>query len=315
MKPSIIDEYESALVYAEEPNRIKLDSFKIAFRGDYNNYVITYDQGVWHCNCLFFKSRGTCSHTMAIFRVFLFLDSLEPEISINTAGRGLDSAMIGAVEKGILYSEEPYRIKFDGFSLIFKGNNADHFVTYDQGVWHCDDSFFKDNNICAHVIATAEILFGSFRENKLNEESILSNFRAINLLEKRLRDLIDRRLVDAVGENYWKLTMPNDIIVTTKERIKLHISKNPYEDWHDYLPGRKRLDFCNISDYEKIILKNWTYFQEIFRDKERLSRHLSDFNLLRNAVMHNRSFDDVTRKLGEAAISWLHKTLDVYDKT
>jgi hypothetical protein len=30
---------------------------------------VSFDSGVWHCQCLFFTTRGVCGHTMALQRM------------------------------------------------------------------------------------------------------------------------------------------------------------------------------------------------------------------------------------------------------
>jgi hypothetical protein len=34
--------------------------------GANNPHTVTYDTGIWQCDCDFFRSRGRCSHTMAL---------------------------------------------------------------------------------------------------------------------------------------------------------------------------------------------------------------------------------------------------------
>lgn len=136
---------------------------------------------------------------------------------------------------------------------------------------------------------------------------------SIGLLEIRLRDFIDHRLTAVMGEQYWKQAMPGDVIADTKKRIAEHISRHPYEDWVNYPPGRQRLEFCDVSHYEKIVLKNWNHFEEYFDRKDHFEPHMSAFRTVRNAVQHNRQPSEIEQKQGEAAIMWLERILDRYD--
>ncbi len=69
MDSGMISKIQKAKRYAEEPDRVQIDALKIAFKGDHDNYTVTYDRGAWTCQCLFFQQRGVCSHTMAVERL------------------------------------------------------------------------------------------------------------------------------------------------------------------------------------------------------------------------------------------------------
>ena len=70
MQSSLIGKVEKARRYAEEPDRVTLSEFAAEFRGDHNNYTVSYKGKKWYCTCQFFFQRGTCSHTMALQRLF-----------------------------------------------------------------------------------------------------------------------------------------------------------------------------------------------------------------------------------------------------
>lgn len=69
MDSGIISKIQKAKRYAEEPERIQIDELRVTFKGDHDVYHVSYVQGHWDCQCLFFQQRGFCSHTMAIERL------------------------------------------------------------------------------------------------------------------------------------------------------------------------------------------------------------------------------------------------------
>lgn len=69
MDYGMIGKIEKAKIYAEERERIRFDSFKVAFQGENNAHVVGYNQGSWNCDCDFFSSRAVCSHIMALERL------------------------------------------------------------------------------------------------------------------------------------------------------------------------------------------------------------------------------------------------------
>lgn len=71
MDSGLIGKIEKAMRYAQEPERINFQEFKVNFEGDNGGiHHIVYSQGVWLCDCNFFKNRGICSHIMTMERVF-----------------------------------------------------------------------------------------------------------------------------------------------------------------------------------------------------------------------------------------------------
>ena len=78
MDYGMIGKIEKAKMYAEERDRIQFKSFTVHINGDNDSHVVSFASGEWHCDCGFFKSRGYCSHSMAMERV---LDSMLPGIA------------------------------------------------------------------------------------------------------------------------------------------------------------------------------------------------------------------------------------------
>ncbi|MBE2268335.1 MAG: SWIM zinc finger family protein [Anaerolinea sp.] len=66
---NVVSDVEKAYRYAEEPDRIHVTAFDVAFHGDNDEHYTSFSDTVFHCNCSFFATRGVCSHTMAMERV------------------------------------------------------------------------------------------------------------------------------------------------------------------------------------------------------------------------------------------------------
>jgi hypothetical protein len=73
----MIGKIQKAKRYAEEPERICFEQFRVTIQGANSQHEVAYEQGDWHCTCNFFATRGVCSHTMAMER--LLGVSLPPE--------------------------------------------------------------------------------------------------------------------------------------------------------------------------------------------------------------------------------------------
>ncbi len=78
MDYGMIGKIEKAKRYAEERGRISFKQFTVTFDGDNNPHTVHFQHGRWQCDCDFFKTRGVCSHTMALERI---LEGMIPELS------------------------------------------------------------------------------------------------------------------------------------------------------------------------------------------------------------------------------------------
>lgn len=71
MNSSMIGKIEKARRYAEEPERVKFQSFEVTFRGTHDDYTTRMDGETFSCTCHFFdvQQMGTCCHIMALQRM------------------------------------------------------------------------------------------------------------------------------------------------------------------------------------------------------------------------------------------------------
>jgi len=81
MQSSLIGKIEKAKRYAQETERVTFAEFSAKFRGENDDYNISYKDGKWHCSCHFFASWGLCSHTMALEKI---LGNMLPKEALTT---------------------------------------------------------------------------------------------------------------------------------------------------------------------------------------------------------------------------------------
>jgi len=80
MDYGMIGKIDKAKRYAEERDRINIESLSVTFDGANNPHSVQLNDGVWQCDCDFFQTRGRCSHTMALEIIF---EGMLPEIVEN----------------------------------------------------------------------------------------------------------------------------------------------------------------------------------------------------------------------------------------
>lgn len=70
----------------------------------------------------------------------------------------MDSAMIAKISKAREYAQEPERMHFTGFSVVFEGKHQTYTVSFDHGTWHCECDFFGQRGVCSHTMAVEKVL-------------------------------------------------------------------------------------------------------------------------------------------------------------
>ena len=133
----------------------------------------------------------------------------------------------------------------------------------------------------------------------------------LDRFEWQIRALIDSILSAEHPRAYWKQTIPAQVQQGVKERIGDHLSRRPDQSWAEYASGRSRLDFCDVADYEAIVLSkgNWPRFEPIFSRRGEFERHISAIRRFRNTVKHGRPNDEVERLGAEAGLLWFRRVL------
>lgn len=150
--------------------------------------------------------------------------------------------------------------------------------------------------------------FENITGSKIIQTLSYNKNKAIDKTELKIRDYIDTILVEKFGTNYWKKAIPGDTQESVKKKLDDNLRKNPDMEIGD-LVDKRRIDFCDIMDYFKIISNNWDIFSSKFQKRGELEKKFVNFKEFRNAVKHNREIDFVVKKEGEAAIEWFNRVI------
>lgn len=155
MDYGMIGKIEKAKQYAQERDRITFNSLTLQFNGDNSSYTVTLGPDGWDCTCPGFRTHGICPHVMSIERLF------KPMLKRNPLPYAPGQNVVSDVEKAKRYAEEPDRIQVTGFEVAIRGDNSEHYTTYNtQTGFHCDCSFFASRDVCCHTMAMERVLKG-----------------------------------------------------------------------------------------------------------------------------------------------------------
>jgi hypothetical protein len=127
----------------------------------------------------------------------------------------------------------------------------------------------------------------------------------VERVELRLRSLIDQVLT---GDE--KL-VPSHIAARVNERIAAAVRRNPAVPNRDVESLAGRLQYFDLRELQDLIVTPalWPNFEATFGSKQVLETRCGQMAELRNVVRHTRTLDEVTRKDGEAALTWFTQVL------
>ena len=183
-------------------------------------------------------------------------------------------------------------------------SEIDHIEFYWRGGKTIPDNARLTHRFCNRSRKKKEngIILRRQHDNEINSDNIIE-------VEQEIRIKVNDILTKAKGD-YWDKCIPDNIKIKIGERIQNEISIHPYEK-DKFNSSIEKLSFCDIRDYLKIIISNWPLFGTIFYSKTETDKHFNNLAEYRNKDKHGRGMDSVTKKVGEAAIEWISKTLNL----
>lgn len=70
----------------------------------------------------------------------------------------MDSGLIGKIDKAKRYAGDRERFRFNKIEVAFRGDNSNHNVVFENGVFNCDCEFFQSHRRCGHTMALEILL-------------------------------------------------------------------------------------------------------------------------------------------------------------
>jgi len=196
-----------------------------------------------------------------------------------------------------------YFENFEKENSDFKDSLETHLIKYDNSIKRDDYLSFLGSR--ATIILEEIYRITGSKIARVIGENVN---KAIDKTEGLIRDLIDEKLkLESFRD--WQEKIPNDVFSEAKRRAQEYIKKNPSKQFSDF-SSRELLDFCDLMDYPKIILKNWDTFYSEFRSKSEVEKRFISLKEYRNAIKHNREMASFIKKEGEAALEWLSMILE-----
>ena len=120
---------------------------------------------------------------------------------------------------------------------------------------------------------------------------------------------IRRVIADHLDGNTSRL--PPHVQERVKDRLQSAAQRNPAVNPDHYVSLPGQLEYFDLRELQDTITNKalWPEFESRFGTKEILVERFGQLAELRNCIRHSRAVDEVTRKLGEAAILWFRQVL------
>lgn len=132
-------------------------------------------------------------------------------------------------------------------------------------------------------------------------------YTAIAAFENGVRQLIQQRLVEKVGADWWqKINLSSDV----KKRAETRQKDEEKIRWHQ-ARGLSPLFFTELGDLPSVIRANWACFEDLLHDPDWVQHVFKTLERSRNVIMHSGqlSMDDIER-VGVTIRDWLRQVGD-----
>lgn len=130
----------------------------------------------------------------------------------------------------------------------------------------------------------------------------------IEALEHELRELVADRLIEARGDGALDHCVPQNTRKGILSRLQQRLGKNPFEA-DDFNSLSQLLQFCQFSDYAKIMRDNWALFSDTFGEGKSFDQHIAAVTTARNAFAHNSPIGKADLLSAEAGLIWVEECL------
>jgi len=119
----------------------------------------------------------------------------------------------------------------------------------------------------------------------INEEAqrMAEAYTILYLLENHLREFIKEKLEERYGTDWWEKTAPRKI----RENCQTKARKEVESPWHEVKKSHP-LWYTDFDELQNIIQTNWEVFQPYFHDQHSVIGRLSELEIPRNTIAHNR---------------------------
>lgn len=161
-------------------------------------------------------------------------------------------------------------------SFVFSGLLASH-ATKDMEA----SGLLRSRAVSGEERAEQDLLTSVEENIRAGAKAMQRSFRTLFVLENVVRSLIDERLKDKYGSNWFdsKATTP------MKSKLADRKAKEEKNQWHT---GRNKepLFYLDFGDLAKLIVNNWAEFEDLLPTQSWVQSRLDEAERSRNVIAH-----------------------------
>lgn len=114
----------------------------------------------------------------------------------------------------------------------------------------------------------------------------LPAYLAFFCLENAIRELVNERLLESHGNQWWDTCIPTKVQGKVNDRRE----KEGNNRWH-VQRGANEIFYTDFGDLFTIIQNNWSDFEDLFPDQHWIANRLTDLESSRNVIAHMNVLD------------------------
>lgn len=129
-------------------------------------------------------------------------------------------------------------------------------------------------------------------------------FTAIYSFENTVREFVQKKLLEEIGDDWWKTSVPSKIQAKAKSRK----AEEEKVKWHTQR-GEALINFVDFGDLTSMINKNWELFEPHLNIFEWVNQLFKSMERSRNVIMHSGELSktDIER-VGTLIRDWYSQT-------
>jgi hypothetical protein len=109
-----------------------------------------------------------------------------------------------------------------------------------------------------------------------------SVYQAFFCFESSVRELVEQRLKERMGSDWWT----NGTTTAIRRKVEDRKNKEQANRWHG-ARGESEIDYADFGDLSLMVTNNWELFEDLFPDQDWVRTRLSDLEMSRNVIAHN----------------------------
>lgn len=136
-----------------------------------------------------------------------------------------------------------------------------------------------------------------------NATKMSSVFKVFFCLENSVRELIQERLAERFGLNWWDEKVPNKI----KDNVEKLKKKEETNRYHAQRVANN-IGYTFFGQLCQIIIHNWEDFSDLFPDQHWVNSRFSDLEMSRNIIMHTGVLPEIEiERIESICRDWLRQ--------